>query len=658
MTLSTEFLDEIRARVSLADTVGRKVKLVKRGREHSGLCPFHNEKSPSFTVSEDKGFFHCFGCGAHGDVIGFVMRSEGLNFPEAAEKLALEAGLQLPVSTPMDREAAQRRATLYEVLDAATGWFQEQLHGAEGEEARAYLERRGVSPETTATFRLGLAPDKRGALRKAMNARGFDDDQLVDSGLMKRPDPDEGGVRRSQELRDYFFNRITFPITDRRGRVIAFGGRALGDSKAKYLNSPETSLFHKGRVLYNMARARQAAHDTGEVIVVEGYMDVIALAQAGFPAAVAPLGTAVTEEQVEELWRMAARPTMCLDGDAAGQRAGFRAASRALPLLKPGCSLGFAVLPANEDPDSLVNSRGAAAFRQVLDSAQPLADVVWKMTLGDKPLSSPEDRAAFRVALRKTVAQIGDPDLKAEYGREMDQRVQQAFGGKPAGGGGYGGGYGTRDGAGPRRVGGGRGTGKMSRGGAKGGFGNRQRAWGDQAPSTRIGALQSPDFLRRRQDQVLLSALVNHPGILLDYAEDLAVFKLESNDLDRFRQALLDLIAREPDLDTDALKCHLSEQGYSGLLGELLSPDVYVHGKFARPATDSRAAREGVGHVLAVFRERQAAADTEEAARQLAVDMSEDHLARVRAQQELGQEDEGRSIDLDRYAAAGSSDID
>lgn len=644
MSLSTEFLDEIRARVSLSGVVGRKVKLVKRGREHSGLCPFHNEKTPSFTVSEDKGFFHCFGCGAHGDVIGFVMRTEGLSFPEAAEKLANEAGLQMPVSTPMDREAAQRRADLYEVLDAATGWFQEQLHASGGAEARSYLERRGLSPETAAIFRLGLAPDSRGALRKAMNARGYDDDQLVDAGLMKRPDPEEGGRRRSQELRDYFFNRITFPITDRRGRVVAFGGRALGDSKAKYLNSPETTLFHKGRVLYNMARARQAAHDTGEVIVVEGYMDVIALAQAGFPAAVAPLGTAVTEEQIEELWRMAPRPTMCLDGDAAGQRAGFRAASRALPILKPGCSLGFAVLPSNEDPDSLVNSRGATAFREVLDNAQPLAEVVWRMTLGDRPMTSPEDRAAFRVELRKTVAQIADPDLKAEYGREMDQRVQQAFGGHIQRGGGKAGQHG--------------GGGQFGRAGARQRFGDRRSGWRTQAAAPRIGALQSPDFLRRRQDQVLLATLVNHPAVLLDYAEDLAVLKLQSQDLDRFRQALLDLVAREPDLDSDALKCHLSEQGYSGLLAELLSSDVYIHGKFARPATDSLAAREGIGHVLAVFRERQAAEDTEEAARQLAVDMSEDHLARVRARQELGQEDEGRTIDLDRVAAAGSSDID
>ena len=308
------------------------------------------------------------------------------------------------------------------------------------------------------------------------------------------------------------------------------------------------------------------------------------------------------------------------------------------------------MLPSNEDPDSLVNSRGATAFREVLDNAQPLAEVVWRMTLGDRPMTSPEDRAAFRVELRKTVAQIADPDLKAEYGREMDQRVQQAFGGNTQRGGGarYGGGKAGQHG----------GAGQFGRAGARQRFGDRRGGWKTQAAAPRIGALQSPDFLRRRQDQVLLATLVNHPAVLLDYAEDLAVLKLQSQDLDRFRQALLDLVAREPDLDSDALKCHLSEQGYSGLLAELLSSDVYIHGKFARPATDSLAAREGIGHVLAVFRERQAAEDTEEAARQLAVDMSEDHLARVRARQELGQEDEGRTIDLDRVAAAGSSDID
>jgi DNA primase len=362
MTIPPAFLDEIRARVPLAEVIGRRVRLKKRGREHEGLCPFHNEKTPSFTVSEQKGFFHCFGCGAHGDVLGFVMRSEGLSFPEAVEKLAAEAGLSVPQSSPEERARQRRSADLLEVLEQATQWFEQQLAGAEGSAARAYLEQRGVSPATTAAFRLGFALDRRGALRKAMNAKGIGDSQQVEAGLLKLPE--DGGAPR-----DYFFDRVIFPIADRRGRIIAFGGRALGESKAKYLNSPETALFHKGRVLYNLARARQAAHDSGELIVTEGYMDVIALSQAGFPGAVAPLGTALTEAQIAELWRLAREPVICLDGDAAGRRAGLRAALTALPALAPDRSLRFALLPEGEDPDSLLASQGAAALRRTLDAA-------------------------------------------------------------------------------------------------------------------------------------------------------------------------------------------------------------------------------------------------------------------------------------------------
>jgi len=305
--------------VALAGLIGRRVKLTRRGREHVGLCPFHNEKTPSFTVSDDKGFFHCFGCGEHGDVISFVTRTEGLSFPEAVERLAGEAGLPMPRETPEARTAARRRAGLLEVLEAVASWFEAQLAGPTGASARAYLARRGVLPETDRAFRLGFAPDRRGALREAMHAKGIDDDQLAEAGLIKRPEGGGTGGRTGGRTgggtpRDYFFDRVVFPITDRRGRVIAFGGRAMGESPAKYLNSPETPLFHKGRILYNLARARQAAHDTDELIVVEGYMDVIALAQAGFPAAVAPLGTALTEEQIAELWRLTNEPILCLDG--------------------------------------------------------------------------------------------------------------------------------------------------------------------------------------------------------------------------------------------------------------------------------------------------------------------------------------------------------
>jgi len=411
MAFAPEFLDEIRARVLLAGIVGRQVKLTRRGREHSGLCPFHNEKTPSFTVSEDKGFYHCFGCGAHGDVIGFVMRMEGLSFPEAVERLAGEAGLQVPQASPEERAAERRRADLYDVVEAAAAWFEERLAGAEGAEAHAYLTGRGLRAETVAAFRLGYAPDRRGMLRKALNARGLGDAQLAEAGLIKLPGaPNEAAT---EAPRDYFFNRIIFPITDRRGRVIAFGGRALGESRAKYLNSPETPLFHKGRVLYNLARARQAAHDSGELIVCEGYMDVIAIGQAGFPAAVAPLGTAITEEQIAELWRLADEPVLCLDGDQAGRRAGFRTAERALGLLRPGRSLRFAALPEGADPDSLVQGQGPAALRTVLAAARPLSEMLWLIETDGRRFETPERQAALIAALDGRIRGIGDEALRA-----------------------------------------------------------------------------------------------------------------------------------------------------------------------------------------------------------------------------------------------------
>ena len=399
MAFPQEFLDRIRAMVPIADVVGRKVRLTKRGREHTGLCPFHNEKTPSFTVSEDKGFYHCFGCGAHGDVISFVVEQEGLSFPEAVEKLAGEAGLEVPKSSPQERQREERRGTLYDVVEEACRWYEQQLASKDGQAARDYLSGRGIDRETREAFRLGYAPGGRGALRQAMHARGYKDDQLIAAGLLKQPE--DGGSPR-----DYLFDRVIFPITDRRGHVIAFGGRTMGEAKAKYLNSPESELFHKGRVLYNLARARRAARDTGELIVAEGYMDVIALAQAGFPAAVAPLGTAITEEQIAELWRLADEPVVCLDGDSAGRRAGYRLIERALPQLKPGFSLRFALLPQGEDPDSLVSAQGAQAFRKIVDGARPLAELLWMKQVENRPLDTPERRAGLRQALR---------DIRAEY---------------------------------------------------------------------------------------------------------------------------------------------------------------------------------------------------------------------------------------------------
>ncbi|MGF1595097.1 MAG: DNA primase [Kiloniellaceae bacterium] len=635
MAIPPEFLDELRNRVTLSEVVGRRVKLVKKGREHSGLCPFHNEKTPSFTVSDEKGFYHCFGCGAHGSAIDFVMNSEGLSFPEAVERLAGLAGMEVPQERPEDRARAEKRSGLIDVLEAACGWFEEQLRSEAGREARDYLAGRGLDPQTVKAFRLGFAPRQRGVLAKALRARGITADQLIEAGLVKRAE-EGAGEPGGDDLRDYFFHRVIFPITDRRGRVIAFGGRALGESKAKYLNSPDTPLFHKGRVLYNLARARKAAHDTGELLVTEGYMDVIALAEGGFPAAVAPLGTAVTEEQIEELWRLCAEPTLCFDGDSAGQRAAFRAAERALPLLKPGKSLLFALLPPGEDPDSLLRSQGPAALRGLLEAAQPLADMVWRKATEGRPADTPERRAAIRAELRAQVRAIRDPELREDYRQEMDRRFDLVFGyGGQARGGQTGGPRGRAPGA--RRSGPG--------GGPWGGY----RAWPPELPARqrRPGDLPRPE----RPEQLLLATLINHNSLLIEFVEDLAGIDFVTADLNSLRQALIDCLARNAELDSEGVKCHLSNQGYSGLLATLLSPEVYVHGRFARPDASAEVARQSVLHILGVLRERHSGTQRAEEARALAAEMTAEQLKRVQARQRLHNEEEGRDVDLDRFEA-------
>ena len=645
MAFPPEFLDEIRARVALAGVVGRRVKLTRRGREHVGLCPFHNEKTPSFTVSDDKGFFHCFGCGEHGDVISFVTRTEGLSFPEAVERLAGEAGLPMPRETPGERAAAHRRTGLIEVLETVTVWFEAQLKARSGEAARAYLTGRGLRPETVSAFRLGFAPDRRGALREAMHAKGIDDDQLAEAGLIKQP---EGGGTP----RDYFFDRVIFPITDRRGRVIAFGGRAMGDSPAKYLNSPETPLFHKGHVLYNLARARQAAHDTGELIVAEGYMDVIGLAQAGFPAAVAPLGTALTEEQIAELWRLTNEPILCLDGDEAGRRAGYRAALRALPALRPGNSLRFAILPAGDDPDSLVRTQGSTAMRTVLDEARPLSDVLWLMATEGRRLDTPERQAGLIATLDEQVRMIADETVRKAYRAAINGRLQDKFGYGPWG-------YVPRSGPWTRARAGGRGKRwpeRHRRGPGAGQIGRSVVRPGPVLGASGLDARQEPGVGRRRHEQVLLAALVNHPAQIAENAEELAHIELGSQDFCDFCQALVDLAARDPDLDTEALNRHLCGQGFSGLLRGLLHLDVYVLGGFARPDASPDEARNGVQYFLEGYRSRQAALEAAEAGGHLAEAITDETLARLEAKQWLLRQGENRLDELEALSEAGSQD--
>ncbi len=414
MAIPPQFLEDVRARIHLADVIGRRTKLTRKGREHMGLCPFHKEKTPSFYVYDDH--YHCFGCQAHGSVFDFVMQTESLTFPEAVERLAETIGLRVPEESLEERARAEERGSLYDVTEAATAYFEKMLRMPEGKAALDYLAGRGLDEATIGRFRLGFAPDSRGALKTALVRAGITEDKMVAAGLLKRPDDGRPPF-------DYFRGRVMFPITDARGRVVAFGGRMLGPGEPKYLNSPETPLFRKSRILYGLAGAAPAARKAGRIIVTEGYMDVIALKAAGFENAVAPLGTSLTDDHIQELWRIVATPVLCFDGDAAGQRAAGRAALKALPLLRPGLEMHFATLPEGEDPDSLIRTRGAEAMGQVLGGALRLSEVIWRMESAGKVPEAPEERAALEKRLKAHAFEIQDEDARRHFLSFIRDRV-------------------------------------------------------------------------------------------------------------------------------------------------------------------------------------------------------------------------------------------
>ena len=414
MTITPQWKDELRARITLSSLVMRTVKLTRAGREWKGCCPFHDEKTPSFYVNDQKGFYHCFGCQAHGDAISWLVDHQGLAFMDAVKELAADAGMEVPAPDPAAARKAEKRAELVDVTQAAQHWFTENLHTSDGAEALRYLKARGLRPETLGAFGFGWAPEDKQALPRALSQ--FDEAMLVESGMRIRTD--EG------EHYDRFRGRVMLPIHDARGRVIAFGGRILGkrDGVAKYLNSPDTPLFDKGRTLYNLHRAAPASRQTGRVVVVEGYMDVVALAQAGFADAVAPLGTALTELQLEMLWRMVEVPVLCFDGDVAGQRAAMRAITRALPMLAPRRSLSIVRLPAGLDPDDLINQRGVGAMERLLAEPVSLLDALWQGEFAAEPLTTPESKAGLKARLMEHVDTIQNSDIRALYRRELLDR--------------------------------------------------------------------------------------------------------------------------------------------------------------------------------------------------------------------------------------------
>jgi DNA primase len=658
MAFPPSFLEELRQRVSIIDVVGRKVRLNRRGHEASGLCPFHNEKSPSFTVSEDKGFYHCFGCGAHGDVIGFVMNSDGLDFRNAVEKLAGEAGLVVPQESPESRDRAERQSTLTSVMEVAAKFFEAHLGASAGKAGLDYLKKRGLSAETIKRFRLGFAPDSRTALKAHLEKQSVPEALSVEAGLLIKPEDSNGPTY------DRFRGRVMFPILDRRGQVIAFGGRILTDEKPKYLNSPETPLFHKGRVLYGLSHAQKAARDKNEIIATEGYMDVIALAQAGFPQAVAPLGTALTEEQIELLWRMVPEPILCFDGDAAGQKAAARAAERVLPILKPGLSLRFAWMPAGEDPDSLIKAQGPAAMRQILDQAEPLVTVFWRMTMADRPLDTPERRSGFKRDILTEVGRITDKSIQDAYRQDMLERFDGLFRRR-------------RDGASGAATGGGERV--FVRQGRpnfdqlpNAGMGRNQPRWARAAHLVEIGgqpARQGVANTRRLAYEKVLATLVNHPDLVHRHGEAVALLHFPGElpvndsandggvnpsdpgsaaDLDKLRGAIIDLAARFPRLDAAALQNHLRDQGFSAVLDGLLARTADY--RFTLRSADPPSAEEGLLHVMAVLREPDILAELAEAAAALTTSMTEENWARFEAAQRLALEAESKRRDIDRDA--------
>ena len=420
MALSPQWLDELRSRVTLSSVIMRTTKLQRAGREWKACCPFHNENTPSFTVNDQKSFYHCFGCQAHGDVISWMTDQRGLSFMDAVKELAAEAGMEVPQPDPRERERAQERAGLHDVMQAAQDWFVQNLHSPQGQQAREYLKRRGFNERTIERFGFGYAPDDRGALKAALSR--FEIPMLVEAGLLISVD--------DKQPYDRFRGRLMLPIQDARERVIAFGGRILEDREGapKYLNSPDTPLFDKGRTLYNIHRAGPASRKSNRVIVVEGYMDVIALAAAGFEDAVAPMGTALTENQIELLWRMMDKPVLCFDGDAAGKRAAMKAIARTLPQLRPGHSMQIVQLPAGVDPDDLIRQQGAQAMDKLLAGPKPMLDLLWEHERDAQSLSSPEDKAGLKQRLLDHVDTIGHPDIKSLYRRDlMDLYSEFAF---------------------------------------------------------------------------------------------------------------------------------------------------------------------------------------------------------------------------------------
>ncbi len=560
MSLPPRFLDELRNRLSLSDIAGKRLRLQRAGREYKACCPFHREKTPSFYVNDDKQFYHCFGCGAHGDVIGFVMQHDNLSFTETVEMLAAEAGMQVPKPSREEKQKADKEKTLFALMDAAASFMQDALYSPRNRDALDYVLGRGISEETLSAFRIGYAPANGNELRSFLSEKGFSDAQMIEAGIL-RPST------RGGDPFVFFRERIMFPVPDRRGRIVAFGGRVLPDhlrpsarsesTPPKYLNSPDTFLFKKGSLLYGEPHARQAAADGHKLIVTEGYMDVIACHQAGFKGALAPLGTALTDDQIFRLWQLVPgdlkEPVLCFDGDAAGRRAAERVMEKLLGLIKPGHSARFAFIPEGEDPDSLIKSRGKKALGSVLEASMPLIDFMWSVKISGKPVETPEQKTALEKEMEQDVARIADRDLQYHYRTTLRTRLRELF----------------------WRM-------RKTEQRRHGRFSNDGQAQGGYVTRIRKPLPARPELVH----SILLAALINHPHLIGEVEDELMALEIASQGLLSLRERMLRIYGESDCVDRDMMRKALIGAGCQETLDKLLCDNIYVHAGFARSSTD------------------------------------------------------------------------
>ncbi len=613
MRFSDAFLDDIRNRLPITQVVGEHVTWDKRKSipakgDMWACCPFHNEKTPSFHADDRRGRYHCFSCGASGDHFRFLTETTGASFPEAVEKLANMAGVPMPARDPGEEKRAAKRRSLLDIMEMATQYFEAALAHNVGARARGYLNERDVPPQQQTRFRLGFAPDSRNGLKEHLAANGVSADEMIACGLVVHGDDIAVPY-------DRFRNRLMFPITDFRGRVIAFGGRALSsDVPAKYLNSPETDLFHKRSTLYNGQEARRAAHDGKSVVVVEGYLDVIAAAANGFPGAVAPLGTALTEDHLALLWRMSDMPVVCFDGDAAGQKAAERTAEMALPLLRPGYSLKIALLPDGLDPDDIIKQRGREAFASLIESAETLSEVVWTLETRAGLPQTPEARAALEARLRERANSIGDNSVRRHYSQAFDEKLQVLF----------------ASGRDRYRGGSDRGDGRRWGQGVARGRGSPRLVVSDALKNSRLLKPGRGVEVTAREAVILMS-LINHPALAEPRLETLAALDFESPAARQVLGAVVDIVSRGDDIDAAGMREGLVARGFGALIERmdqlLIRQGIWQSGENIAEAD----VETGLKHALALhYKSVQLNRELKAAEIALGDDLSEEKLERLR----------------------------